>query len=476
MATHWWGLPLIIHGPLYSIMSENQKNVLYYTIFVLLVLKFIAFISVITFRPSNLSQRKRSMKYGFLADHEKLQLGNDFEEFTRIIVGLKIQDGHKFRKLVDDMKAVRRSKQHYISIVNNVKSEGELRYIYSVFTFVCQKYIRCLGKDEQIDILPYHIGLPWHISAKRLGLPEATTYSSVVLNNWRPKYEKIESIDDIEVIHTITNTEDEKWFYKIHMAIELMGAPVLQKLSDWDTIVKSEKLLRELLSDFFVFLKESTKLVNRMKDHCDPEFFWNQIRIYLAGYDDKTMFPNGLKIENTDIEIRWAGGSGAQSTLLQMTDTVFGVKHDVAHAGEFLNRMRTYMPPTDRNFLLILEKNGSIEKHVRKFKSTLLEDLYKLCLSELAKFRHAHMSIVHKYIWNFVERSKKLISSGDVEGAKKILGNNVNSDGGSGSLGKTVGANEQLEMIKEKNGKTLIDFLTGFADDTLFQAMKPFKS
>jgi hypothetical protein len=75
-----------------------------------------------------------------------------------------------------------------------------------------------------------------------------------------------------------------------------------------------------------------------------------------------------------------------------------------------------------------------------------------------------------------VERSKKLISSGDVEGAKKILGNNVNSDGGSSSLGKTVGANEQLEMMKEKQGKTLIDFLTGFADDTLHQTMKQFKS
>lgn len=453
-------------------MSENQKSVLHYTIFVLLILKFIAFISVIRCRPSILSHSKRSMKYGFLADYETLQLGNNFEEFTKVIIGLKIQDGHKFRKLVDDMKRYRLSKQHYIDIVNNVKSEGELRYIYSIFTFVCQKYIRCLGKDEQIDILPYHIGIPWNISAKRLGLPEATTYSSVVLNNWKPKYEKIESIDDIEIIHTITNTEDEKWFYKVHIAIELMGSPVLQKLENWDNIMKSEKLLQELLSDFLVFLKESTRLVNRMKEYCHPDFFWNQIRIYLAGYDDKTMFPDGLRIENTDVIIRWAGGSGAQSTLLQMTDTVFGVKHDVAHAGDFLNRMRSYMPPADREFLLVLEKNGSIEKHVKKFGCPVLEDSYNLCISELAKFRHAHMAIVHKYIWNFVEKSKKLISTGDIEGAKKILGNNVNSDGGSGSLGKTVGANEQLEMTKEKDGKTLIDFLNGFADDTLSQITK----
>jgi indoleamine 2,3-dioxygenase len=476
MATHWWGLPLIIHSPLYGIMSLNAKTLLHYTIFFLLIFKLLIHVSVIIFRRFSARRPKRSMKYGFLADHNTLQLGSNFEEFTKVITGLTIQDGHIFRKLVDDMKITRLSKQHYIDIVNNVKSEGELRYVYSVFTFVCQKYIRCLGKDEQLDTLPYHIGLPWHISAKRLGLPEATTYSSVVLNNWRPKYEKFKSIDDIEVIHTITNTEDEKWFYKIHMAIELMGAPVLQQLSNWDNIVKSKELLAQLLADFCVFLRESTKLVNKMTDHCNPEFFWGCIRIYLAGYDDKTMFPDGLKIENTDIQIRWAGGSGAQSTLLQMTDTVFGVKHDIAHAGEFLNRMRTYMPPADRNFLLLLEKNGSIEKHVKKFKSPLLGDLYKLCLSELAKFRHAHMSIVHKYIWNFVERSKKLISSGDVEGAKKILGNNVNSDGGSGSLGKTIGANEQLKMIKEKDGKTLIDFLTGFADDTLFQAIRPFNS
>jgi hypothetical protein len=68
------------------------------------------------------------------------------------------------------------------------------------------------------------------------------------------------------------------------------------------------------------------------------------------------------------------------------------------------------------------------------------------------------MAIVHKYIWNFVEKSKKLISTGDIEGAKKILGNNVNSDGGSGSLGKTVGANEQLEMTKEKLNNKEISF------------------
>lgn len=407
---------------------------------------------------------KNNMRYGFLTDPNILKLPESVNiEFSKIIDSLKLKDGNHFRKVVDDMKITRKTKKYYRDLIYSLKNEGELKYIYSLFTFICQKYVRCLGKDNQMDVLPYHIGLLWHYSAERLGLPEATTYSTVVLNNWTPLVEDPKTIEDISVINTITQTTDEEWFYKIHIAIELMGSSVLKKLMQWDNNTKSVESIANLLNDFHDFLKKSTRLVKKMREKCDPHFFWNEIRIFLAGYDDVSMFPNGLMIEGTQIVIKWAGGSGAQSTLLQMTDSVFGVKHDVKHAGEFLQKMRSYMPPSDRKFLLELEKNGSIESHVKKFNDPALNNLFQICLNDLKKFRQTHLNIVHTYVWDFIKKARESIENGDHQEAAIIMGNNVNSDGGSGSLGKTVGA-KNFSVPSEKTN-TLIDFLEKFADD-----------
>lgn len=410
----------------------------------------------------------REMPYGFLANHSELVLPAHFyAEFSHIIDGLKLSNGHQFRKLIDDMHDSRKPIDYYKKMIELVDERGGLQYVYSVFTFICQKYVRCLGKDDQIHILPYQIGIIWHISAQKLGLPEATTYASVVLYNWRSLVDDPKTIDDIEVTHTITQTDDEAWFYKIHMAIELSGSEILQMLTKWNTIVKNEDIMFKLLTMFHQFLENGIILLHQMKKHCRPDFFWGQIRIYLAGYDDVTMFPNGLGIENTDIKIKWAGGSGAQSTLLQMTDAVFGVKHDVAHAGEFLQRMRSYMPPKDRDFLLMLEANGSIEKYVKRFNNSDLTELYNKCISELNKFRQTHISIVHTYVWNFIKKRNELIADGKIDEADEINGNNVSFDGGSGSLGKTTGANDSVILHDDNDKPMLITFLKKFATETL---------
>ncbi|EPY82266.1 hypothetical protein CB1_000667001 [Camelus ferus] len=85
-----------------------------------------------------------------------------------------------------------------------------------------------------------------------------------------------------------------------------------------------------------------------------------------SGWKGNPSLPEGLLYEGVwDTPKQFAGGSAAQSSVFQCFDVLLGVQHAAGgassvSAAEFLQEMRTYMPPAHRNFLRSLESGPSV--------------------------------------------------------------------------------------------------------------------
>ena len=91
-----------------------------------------------------------------------------------------------------------------------------------------------------------------------------------------------------------------------------------------------------------------------------------------------------------------------------MIDTCLGVDH-AQREGEFLRRMRQYMPPNQREMLEELSKLPSMRSVCEGREA--LERKYNLCLSSLERLRTEHLILVSRYITSQVREGFKNISS-----------------------------------------------------------------
>jgi len=91
----------------------------------------------------------------------------------------------------------------------------------------------------------------------------------------------------------------------------------------------------------------------------------------------------------------YAGGSAAQSSLIQAFDVVLGVKHPHG-SGKYLLAMRDHMPPAHKAFLEWLEQGMQVKALISGKKE--LETLFEALNQSLLQFRNTHLKIVAMYI------------------------------------------------------------------------------
>mmetsp|Transcript_5495 Transcript_5495/g.11137 ORF Transcript_5495/g.11137 Transcript_5495/m.11137 type:complete len:419 (+) Transcript_5495:32-1288(+) len=375
-----------------------------------------------------------SCSHGFLTQPRiPAELPSEFVIFNDVIANLGNPDGVLFRKLVDGLTALNHPQEFYIEMANRQNREVQ-KEVYSIFTFIVQKYVRCLGKDGQVDTIPFEIGLIWYHTAETFKLPTVTTYSALVLTNWRlidPSQPF--TLDNVDAIRACSGTDDERWFYRVHMSIEKIGAEILREMHDIEeTTVTAESTLQFLirLEDVILRIREN---LARMRTGCDPANYWNIVRIFLGGYTPENGLPNGLNIRNTQIkDIKYGGGSAAQSSLIQSLDAFLGVKHPTDKAKDFLMQQRAYMPERHVAYLRALDSHTTIRDIVVRYDNDAITEQYNAVMQAFGKFRATHYGIVHEYVVRFTSLIKQRTESGDVAGAAEINKNNIYGSGGSG--------------------------------------------
>lgn len=387
-----------------------------------------------------------SEKYGFLVDPNTIPdiLPRKFSEFRSVVDAIEDLDGQEFRDKVNAL--VKGKPQKYYTKLAQKLTTNEKKQIYSLFTFIAQKYVRCMGactQEDQVQKIPYEIGLIWYECAKEFNLPNVTSYSAVILNNC-----KLDESGKLVSRHAFSGTSDELHFYKIHMDIEAYGANILNKMFYADLISSNKMAMIELLDNVTSSIKGIRTILLTMYAECKPEVFWTNVRIYLGGYTKDNGLPNGLCVTGTDLKFNFVGGSAAQSTLIQSFDIFLGVEHESEHGKKFLLDQRAYMPQKHQNFLSDLAsiyKGQSLKSMVIDYNDEVVLNHYNMAVDALMEFRSSHYKLVHNYVIKFIKNPD-------------INTNNIYGEKGSGSL-----PTEQLkEFIEDTDRTKLYSFWQGW--------------
>lgn len=342
-----------------------------------------------------------------------------------------------------------------LTIDNLNNDEREYRRAYQVLGFLGHAYI--WGTDMPIDKLPLQIAEPWIAVADKLGLPPVGTYASLCLWNYKQiiPSDDILDLDNLTCINTFTGAIDEHWFYLVSVYFEQKGALAIA------TGMEALKCAKEgdipMLTKNLQQMAEAIDLLGtalmRMEEMCDPHIFYFRIRPYLAGWKNMASvgLDNGVFYGNEKAPRGYAGGSNAQSSLIQFFDIILGVKHfatgDLKADSSFMDEMRQYMPRKHREFLTALEPHSTtIKQIVQAEEDKELTLAFDACLAMLKAFRDKHIQIVTRYV---------------VLQAKKI-----NKMGSNSTLRSGLARKKQNGEEKGTGGTSLLPFLKQCRDET----------
>ena len=265
------------------------------------------------------------------------------------------------------------------------------------------------GDSTPATIIPAPLALPWCAVASALGRPPIVSHASLVLQNWK----RLDPRGELSLSNLATQVQmlggmDESWFYLVTVAIEAEGAAALPLLAETtrQRVRQSTDALTSQLRRIETIVARLTPLLDRMRERCDPHIFYHRIRPFLAAWPAPGLVYEGV----WDEPKVFAGGSAAQSSLLQALDAALGIAHPDERSGPFLMEMRDYMPPEHRAFVEALEATPSLRDLVSQSatRSPQLVHAYDGCVSALDRFRLAHLTMVHEYI------SKPAAASGEM--------------------------------------------------------------
>lgn len=253
--------------------------------------------------------------------------------------------------------------------------------------------------ESPATTLPPSIAVPWDALATRLGRPPIISHASIVLRNWqRLDPDGPIELDNMASLVLFGGGIDESWFYLIPAAIEARGAPALRALVDAQHAVASGDVeaIGPHLDTVAGLVDEWRTILARTPEHCAPYIFYHRVRPYLTGWPEP-----GLVYEGVDTSPRmYAGGSAAQSSLLQAVDAGLGISHDDDSTRPFLDEMRRYMPPAHRAFLEALQRGPSVRQCVLAHRQSHpgLIERFDACINALDRFRKDHMEMAIHYI------------------------------------------------------------------------------
>ena len=280
---------------------------------------------------------------------------------------------------------------------DQLNDEHELERAMMILSAVGGAYV--WGGPEPNLCLPPGLAVPWWRVAERLDRPPITAHASLVLHNWRRlDSERPITPENLALNQPFLGGLDESWFFLLTVAIEAAGAPAIPALLAVQAGIKAAypTTVIEHLQRVADRLAAMTALLARMPEQCDPYIFFHRVRPFVASWPEPGVVYTGVS-EKAKL---FAGGSAAQSSLLQAIDAGLGVAHEDEKTRPFLLEMRRYMPPAHRRFVADLAAGPALRPFVQAHQQShpRLADIYNLCLHKLADFRKLHLEISVRYI------------------------------------------------------------------------------
>lgn len=296
------------------------------------------------------------------------------------------------------------------------KSELLLRRAHHVLSFILHIFVHSLPPDVEIRI-PASITVPVLQVCAQLQLPPVNTYTDNVLYNWNlnsPSSSGLPTISNLRCQTLFTGTKDEEEFYLSSIRIELRGVEALELMRATmdEAFVGDSIAIRRIttyLQTMSHVIKELTSLMLAVKEGCDPDVFYRDIRPWFRGEDSdpgrRRWVFEGLE-DHPELEepTELSGPSAGQSPLVHALDIFLGVDHyssspSASEQAAFLARMQSYMSRHHRNFLHHLSVNPRpLRTLVSTTGDSALLEAYNATVRCLKEFRDAHLIIVTLYI------------------------------------------------------------------------------
>ncbi|ORX68363.1 Indoleamine 2,3-dioxygenase [Linderina pennispora] len=383
--------------------------------------------------------------------------------------------------------------------IDKLSTTAEYQRAFTILGFMAHAYVwgrNGAASEGASEFLPASISIPWVAVADILGMNPVICCAAVCHWNWQPLDEDAEDMMDIGNLGTTS------WFYLVTTAIEAKGARGINAILDGIAGVETDDVARSL--------HEAHELLARMYERCDPYVFYWKIREFLAGWENmaEAGLPYGVLYEGVDDTDtfsldnwqsllrrfrKYAGGSAAQTPLLQAFDIALGIKHyptgekgmqgsvraarerlaksgieQPPPANSYLVRMRDYMPGGHRRFLEDLAATCMIREYVLLTCSdallaeqpndqrAVLRLAYNRCVDLMRAFRDTHIMIVTRYIIAQAKRGPAMPTTNHpVPGpAKKAvaqgLARTVDDDG----VVRGTGGTDAIQFLKQVRNET----------------------
>ena len=336
-----------------------------------------------------------SEKTGFLPENPLKRLPGDyFKEWEDLVEQLPLLLRNKqVRETIDRLDDVKFDE-------TTLQSQNEWQRAYLLLTLLGQAYIWMEGDpDKPLKLVPPKIAVPWNYVSVHIGVPPVLTYAAVVLYNYRFRDSgKPLELDNLQAISTFLDDPGESWFYMVQAYEEFVAVPGLRAIEHAYSAmaVQDNDGLAQDLQQIATTLKKMEKVLNRMKEHCKPDFFFNTLRPYQAG-----SIGIGITYEGVDSTPQYLrGGTGAEDSAIPAFDIFLGVTHSEKQQAE-LDAFKKYMPKKHREFLTELSHQPSVNKYTNSSGNAKVIKSYNEAVDALGSFRKRHVALVHYYIIQF---------------------------------------------------------------------------
>ena len=362
---------------------------------------------------SNLSLDKENI-HGFISSEQPLRYLNDKNQDEQILEDLacsipKLLLTNKIRKQIDELP------DSFFSHDLSKYSEEELRLLNVQFSFLAHAYV--WGDLVPSKILCKAIAKPWSNISKMLGRPPILSYASYCLDNWH-KINQDEglNLDNVALNYNFLGGIDEDWFVTIHVCIEHAANKAIQSAFNIALKTETSDCDENVLLDELTSIKEAMLEVNhifrKMPEKCDPYIYYHRVRPYIFGWKNNPALPDGLIYESCFDEKPqlFRGETGAQSSIVPTLDALLNVEHERDELREYLDEMKSYMPPSHRELIKFIEDTSKVKQQVSSNK--LLMELYDDCCQEISIFRSQHLRYAADYIHNQSTKSTLFGSGG----------------------------------------------------------------
>ena len=341
---------------------------------------------------SNLSLDKENV-HGFISSDQPLRYLNDKNQDEQILEDLacsipKLLLTNKIRKQIDNLP------NSFFSHDLSKYSEEELRLLNVQFSFLAHAYV--WGDLVPSKILCKAIAKPWSNISKMLGRPPILSYASYCLDNWHKiNQDEGVNLDNVALNYNFLGGIDEDWFVTIHVCIEHAANNAIQSAFNIALKTETNDCDEKVLLDELTSIKEAMLEVNhifrKMPEKCDPYIYYHRVRPYIFGWKNNPALPDGLIYESCFDEKPqlFRGETGAQSSIVPTLDALLNVEHERDELREYLDEMKSYMPPSHRELIKFIEDTSKVKEQVSGNK--MLMELYDDCCQEISIFRSQHL-------------------------------------------------------------------------------------